>query len=49
MITRGFRDLLRSRGEATDGRVIRTLVPVSVRARSVTGPARGDGTMETRV
>jgi diacylglycerol O-acyltransferase / wax synthase len=49
MITRGFRDLLRSRGEATDGRVIRTLVPVSVRARSATGPAHGDGTMENRV
>jgi diacylglycerol O-acyltransferase len=40
---------LRSRGEATDGRVIRTLVPVSVRARSAAGPAHGDGTMENRV
>jgi diacylglycerol O-acyltransferase / wax synthase len=30
-ITRGFRDLLESRGESTDGRVVRTLVPVSVR------------------
>jgi diacylglycerol O-acyltransferase / wax synthase len=49
LITRGFRDLLRSRGEATDGRVIRTLVPVSVRARSAAGPAHGDGTMENRV
>ena len=49
LITRGFRDLLRSRDEATDGRVIRTLVPVSVRARSAAGPAHGDGTMENRV
>jgi diacylglycerol O-acyltransferase len=49
LITRGFRDLLRSRGEATDGRVIRTLVPVSVRGRSGSGPAEGDGTMENKV
>ncbi len=32
VITNGFRELLRSRGEDVDGRVIRTLVPVSVRA-----------------
>jgi diacylglycerol O-acyltransferase len=31
-ITNGFRELLLSRGESVDGRVIRTLVPVSVRA-----------------
>jgi diacylglycerol O-acyltransferase / wax synthase len=49
LITRGFRDLVRSRGEETDSRVIRTLVPVSVRARSGSGPAEGDGTMENRV
>jgi WS/DGAT/MGAT family acyltransferase len=49
MITRGFRDLLKSRGEATDGRVIRTLVPVSVRARTGQGLAQGDGTMENKV
>jgi diacylglycerol O-acyltransferase len=49
LITRGFRDLLRSRGEASDGRVIRTLVPVSVRARTGSGPAEGDGTMENKV
>jgi WS/DGAT/MGAT family acyltransferase len=30
-ITRGFRDLLESRGESLDDRVVRTLVPVSVR------------------
>lgn len=32
VIARGFRDLLQSRGEEVDGRVVRTLVPVSVRA-----------------
>lgn len=30
-ITRGFRDLLESRGELTDGLIVRTMVPVSVR------------------
>ncbi len=49
LITRGFRDLLLSRGEDTTDRVIRTLVPVSVRARSAAGPAEGDGTMENKV
>jgi diacylglycerol O-acyltransferase len=32
VITNGFRELLLSRGEPVEGRVIRTLVPVSVRA-----------------
>ncbi len=31
-ITNGFRELLLSRGESVEGRVIRSLVPVSVRA-----------------
>jgi len=31
VLTRGFRDLLLARGENVDGRVVRTLVPVSVR------------------
>jgi diacylglycerol O-acyltransferase len=31
VITNGFRELLLSRGEAVDGRVVRSLVPVSVR------------------
>jgi WS/DGAT/MGAT family acyltransferase len=35
-ITRGFRDLLESRGESTD-RVVRTLVPVSVRTAGERG------------
>jgi diacylglycerol O-acyltransferase len=36
-ITRGFRDLLRSRGLAIEGRVVRTLVPVSVRSQAERG------------
>ncbi len=36
-ITRGFRDLLMARGEQVDGRVVRTLVPVSVRRESERG------------
>jgi len=32
VITRGFRELLLSRGESVDDKVIRTMVPVSVRA-----------------
>src|SRR5829696_578988 len=36
-ITRGFRDLLIGRGEPVDGRVVRTLVPVSVRAENERG------------
>jgi WS/DGAT/MGAT family acyltransferase len=47
-ITSGFRDLLLSRGESVD-RVVRTLVPVSVRARDTEGVAVGDGTLHNRV
>lgn len=36
-ITRGFRDLLLARGEPVDGRVVRTLVPVSVRGQAERG------------
>ncbi len=36
-ITNGFRELLLSRGESVQGRVIRTLVPVSVRAENERG------------
>ncbi|HET9559473.1 MAG TPA: wax ester/triacylglycerol synthase family O-acyltransferase, partial [Actinomycetota bacterium] len=49
LITRGFRDLLPARGEDPDGRVIRTLVPVSVRPRGESGPATGDGTLTNKV
>jgi len=37
VITRGFRDLLLSRGEPVDDRVVRTMVPVSVRAEHERG------------
>ena len=47
-ITRGFRDLLVGRGESVD-RVVRTLVPVSVRSRDASGRAVGDGTYENKV
>jgi diacylglycerol O-acyltransferase / wax synthase len=47
-ITNGFRELLLSRGESVD-RVVRTLVPVSVRPRDESGKAIGDGTYENRV
>ncbi len=36
-ITRGFRDLLDERGELTDGLVVRSLVPVSVRGAAEQG------------
>jgi WS/DGAT/MGAT family acyltransferase len=47
-ITTGFRTLLLHRGESVD-RVVRTLVPVSVRPRDTTGRAVGDGTFENKV
>ena len=37
VITGGFRDLLLGRGETVEGRVVRTLVPVSVRADDAHG------------
>ena len=36
-VTRGFRELLRDRGEALDGREITTLIPVSMRASDARG------------
>ena len=47
-ITKGFRDLLLSRGESAD-RVLRTLVPVSVRGRDSSGMAVGDSTLANKV
>ena len=47
-ITNGFRELLLSRGEDVE-RVVRTLVPVSVRPRDDSGRAIGDGTFENKV
>ena len=47
-ITNGFRELLLAREEDVE-RVVRTLVPVSVRARDESGKAIGDGTYENKV
>jgi WS/DGAT/MGAT family acyltransferase len=47
-ITNGFRELLLSRQESVD-RVVRTLVPVSVRPRTPGTVAVGDGTMQNKV
>jgi WS/DGAT/MGAT family acyltransferase len=46
--TAGFRQLLESRGEQVD-RVVRTLVPVSVRGRDTSGRAVGDGRYDNQV
>ena len=42
-VTRGFRDLLIARGEKVEGRAVRTLVPVSVRAPGEHGANRVSG------
>jgi WS/DGAT/MGAT family acyltransferase len=47
-ITKGYRDLLLSRGEPVD-EPVRTMVPVSVRARDERGRAISDGTLDNRV
>jgi diacylglycerol O-acyltransferase / wax synthase len=47
-ITNGFRELLLARDEDVE-RVVRTLVPVSVRPRDSAGKAVGDGTYENKV
>jgi WS/DGAT/MGAT family acyltransferase len=47
-ITGGFRRLLESRGEPVD-RVLRTMVPVSVRPRDERGVAVGDGSLANKV
>ncbi len=47
-ITAGFRELLLSRGESAD-RIVRTMVPVSVRARNDRGVAVGDGQLSNKV
>jgi len=48
MVTNGFRELLLARHEPVD-RVLRTMVPVSVRPRDASGRAIGDGTYANRV
>ncbi len=47
-ITRGFRDLLLGRGEQVEGRIVRTLVPVSVRARARARRLRQQGVGDVR-
>jgi len=47
-ITGGFRRLLEARGEPVD-RVLRTMVPVSVRPRDDRGVAVGDGSLANKV
>ena len=47
-ITSGFRELLLSRGESAD-RIVRTMVPVSVRPRDDRGVAVGDGELANKV
>ena len=47
-ITNGFRELLLSRGESVEGRTVRTLIPVSVRARARTAPPPGTAHSTTR-
>jgi len=47
-IASGFRELLLSRGEPTD-RKVRSLVPVSIRARDERGVAVGDGQLSNRI
>jgi diacylglycerol O-acyltransferase / wax synthase len=47
-ITNGFRELLLARDENVE-RVVRTLVPVSIRPRDADGKAVGDGTFENKV
>jgi diacylglycerol O-acyltransferase / wax synthase len=49
VITGGLRDLLVSRGESVEGRVVRSLVPVSVRSRDARGKAIGDGDFHNKV
>jgi len=47
-ITTGFRELLISRGESAD-RIVRTMVPVSIRPRDTGGIAVGDGELSNRI
>jgi WS/DGAT/MGAT family acyltransferase len=47
-ITTGFRELLISRGESAD-RIVRTMVPVSIRPRDARGIAVGDGELSNRI
>lgn len=48
-ITAGFREVLINRGEDVSHHVIRSLVPVSVRAKRDDGAAVSDGTLDNKV
>lgn len=48
-ITAGFRAVLLNRGENVEHQVVRSLVPVSVRARRDDGAATHDGSMDNKV
>ena len=48
-VTNGFRELLASRSEPLEGRTIRCLIPVSVRASRADGAASGDGSLDNKV
>jgi diacylglycerol O-acyltransferase len=47
--TRGFRDLLLSRGEPLDGRTVRVIIPIALHARDARGTAVAGGFYENRI
>jgi diacylglycerol O-acyltransferase len=47
--TRGFRDLLLSRGESLDGRSVRVIIPIALHARDARGTAVASGLYENRI
>ena len=48
-VSNGYRELLLARGADVAGRVVRTMVPVSIRTRRADGAAHGDGTFDNKV
>lgn len=49
MATRGFRDLLLSRGEEVTDRTVRVIIPIALHARDAKGTAMAAGLYENRV
>jgi WS/DGAT/MGAT family acyltransferase len=47
--TRGFRDLLLSRGEPVAGRTVRVVIPIALHARDAKGTAMAAGLYENRI
>jgi diacylglycerol O-acyltransferase len=47
--TRGFRDLLLSRGEDVEGRTVRVIIPIALHARDAKGTAVAAGLYENRI